>query len=64
MENIINEEKTTSKAPIKVFEVEWICRAHQINHRFDVTKCGQDCSDTRLNLFTDKKGNVVKMYIG
>ena len=49
---------------LRVDEACWICRAHAVNHRLDVTRCGQDISDSRLNLFTDGKGNVVKMHIG
>jgi len=50
--------------PVTADEAGWICRSHAVNHRFDATRCGQDISDSRLNLFTDGKGNVVRMHIG
>lgn len=57
-------EALTRRLPITAVEAGWICRAHAVNHRFDVTRCGQDLSDSRLNLFTDGKGNVTRMHIG
>lgn len=57
-------EAMTRRLPVKAVEAGWICRAHAVNHRFDVTRCGQDSSDSRLNLFTDGKGNVTRMVIG
>ena len=57
-------EALTRRLPIKAVEAGWICRAHAVNHRFDVTRCGQDSSDSRLNLTTDGKGNVKRIVIG
>lgn len=57
-------EALTRRLPIKAVEAGWICRAHAVNHRFDVTRCGQDSSASRLNLTTDGKGNVKRIVIG
>jgi len=57
-------EALTASLPITVDEAGWVCRAHAVNHRFDATRCGQDISDSRLNLFTDGNGTVVRMHIG
>lgn len=57
-------EALSSRLPVYADEAAWICRYLGINHRFDVTRCGQDISDSRLNLFTDGKGTVIRMHIG
>ena len=54
----------TARLPVTVDEARWVCRAHAVNYRFDATRCGQDISDSRLNLFTDGKGTVIRMHIG
>lgn len=57
-------ESLSNRIPVCAAEAAWICRHLGINHRFDVTRCGQDISDSRLNLFTDGKGTVIRMHIG
>jgi len=54
----------SNRLPVSADEVGFILRHLAINHRFDVTRCGQDISDSRLNLFTDGKGTVIRMHIG
>lgn len=57
-------EELTLRSPVLAAEAACICRQHGVHHRFDATRCGQDISDSRLNLFTDGKGTVIRMHIG
>lgn len=57
-------EALRRRLPAKVVEVEWICRAHAVNCRFDVSCCGQDCNDSRLNFVTNGQRDVIGVSIG
>lgn len=57
-------EALSSRLPVTRPEAAWICRSHAVNHRFDFTRGGQDICMSRLNLYTDGKGNVVRMHLG
>jgi len=57
-------EAISSRLPVRVSEAAWICRAHAVQFRVDFTRGGQDICMSRLNLYTDKDGNVVRMHLG
>lgn len=59
LERYINSGSILSKE-----EAVRICKQYGVNHRFDAKRCGQDFCGDRLNLFTNKNGNVKRLDIG